>query len=463
MNDLFNWGYIEGDIEQTVVKFATNILGTVALVLISITGFGIVIMSIMKNALAGLYCVFPSFFDKVDQAHRQGKGAQAASGKKDITAVLSGLGIFFLGLVPNIKAMAGFEDDAVVNPAPFFLKAIPGLVLSVFIGVLIWMGYPAKIAEKCSEMGTRAIDLILLNVDPVAWVEAIPDKFIVYSWATDGVNDPASKLTNKIAPEAIKSVVGTITDIKKEVRQDLAYKLEADIHQWVIDTIESEAAYNYLNEDEYRYTYDVAVLAFSPELDRIQSAAATKDGKTYATKWQLSRYETGTTMEIEKYWIRITVSFTRVASSGILGSSINNRLSVPKYNWVVNGGGESLTITLPAISGYSIREKNDTGTGRVGTNQRVNIDVVDGGDTIQLLVTKAASTENLDFSKITSIYDISNLYYKVNATGVSHAIKHLVPNGSISTPQLESVVDGSDLKWEFGEDPNATKSGEVTN
>ena len=63
--DLFSGDWTQGNLFE--IQGLVNVLAGIAVVVISAVGFGIVIFSILKNAISGLYVVNPPFWDRVSQ------------------------------------------------------------------------------------------------------------------------------------------------------------------------------------------------------------------------------------------------------------------------------------------------------------------------------------------------------------------------------------------------------------
>ena len=134
--DLFSEAWTEGNLYT--VNGIVEKLGAFACWVISIVGFGIVIFSILKNAMSGLYVVNPNFWDRVDEVKKQAVGGvsgtiQEATGKTGNVAAqkLGGFLVFMLGLIPNIRALTDFDDGAPVDKKQYFMHSIPLLVVQI--------------------------------------------------------------------------------------------------------------------------------------------------------------------------------------------------------------------------------------------------------------------------------------------------------------------------------------------
>ena len=192
--DLFSKAWTEGNLYR--IQGLVSKLGSFAGTVISIVGFGIVIFSILKNAMSGLYVVNPTFWDKVDDIKSQaiagmqgtiGELAGSVRGNGNYAAQkVGGIFTFMLGLIPNIKALTDFDDGAPVDKKQYFMKSIPLLIAQIFIGMMIFFGYPAKIAEWIGSGATYAVAAVINNVDPIEVVQGINQKFTIYNLSNDG-------------------------------------------------------------------------------------------------------------------------------------------------------------------------------------------------------------------------------------------------------------------------------------
>lgn len=256
--DLFQ--YSEGDLYT--VQPLVNILGGFAVKVISIVGFGIVIFSILKNALSGLYVINPSFWDRVDDIKNQAIGGVSNTVNELVGRTngnyaaqkLGGIVTFLLSLIPNVKALTDFDDGVEVDKKQYFTKSLLLLIAQIFIGMMIFFGYPSKIANWIGSGGTYMLDAMMNNIDPVQVVQGISDSITVYNLATDGSPDPFDQTVNKGASDMIKVVQTKYSDMQKEPTQETAYALESHL----MNALASDTIRNVLGAAE---GYDVVVNA----------------------------------------------------------------------------------------------------------------------------------------------------------------------------------------------------------
>lgn len=232
--NLFSEEWTEGNLYQ--ISGLVEKLGGFACTVISIVGFGIVIFSILKNAMSGLYVVNPNFWDKVDDIKNQAVadsrdiigGATGQSGNMAVQKLGSFMS-FLLGYIPNIKALTDFEDGEVPDKKQYFMKSIPLLIAQIFIGMLIFFGYPAKIANWIGTGATHALSAILNNYDPVSIVTSISDSFVQYQLSTDGTTDPWEMNINKMSSEMVSIMHTRYGDMQNDVVQQYAYSIESNL------------------------------------------------------------------------------------------------------------------------------------------------------------------------------------------------------------------------------------------
>lgn len=239
--NLFDESWTEGNLYS--IQGVVNILGNFSVKVISIVGFGIVIFSILKNALSGLYVVNPNFWDKVDDLKTQAvamagdtinSGLQTVGGYAgqagNVAANrLGSIFTFLLSAIPNVRALTDFDDGVPVDKKQYFMKSIPLLVAQIFIGMLIFFGYPAKIANWIGTGGTYAIQAIISNIDPVETVQKISDGITVYNLATDGSQDKFEQVVNDATVQMMSVVSTRYTDMKKQPAQETAYYIENNL------------------------------------------------------------------------------------------------------------------------------------------------------------------------------------------------------------------------------------------
>lgn len=326
--DLFSEAWTEGNLYS--INGIVEKLGTFSCWVISIVGFGIVIFSILKNAMSGLYVVNPNFWDKVDAVKSQAVSGvsgtiQQATGGNAAAQKLGGLFIFLLGLIPNIRALTDFDDGAPVDKKQYFMKSIPLLVAQIFIGMLIFFGYPAKIANWIGSGATYALSAVINNVDPVQVVSKVSDSFTVYNLSTDGSQDPWEQNINKMTSEMISSMATKYNDMDKSNVQNVAYVIE----QKLLAAFDNDNTRKVLGANEgYVYSISATIQTSPAQVSSSYSDIGNGVMQAQATNGTFSY----------KYWIQ---------SSSILTSEHTTKLGADDYMvW-------SITATPVAVANIS--------------------------------------------------------------------------------------------------------------
>lgn len=258
--NLFNEDWTKGNLFE--IEGITNIFGPALCWVISVVGFFIVGFSIFKNAVSGLYCVFPNFFDKVDEIHQalfieggQTIGNAIASIPKSGAAgqKLGSMVSFILSHIPNVKSFTDFDgmEGSAIDKKQYFMRSLPLLVAQIFIGMLIFFGYPGQIANWIGTAGTKGIDIVLANVDPIETIKKASDTFASVDLATDNSEVPLDKVINGVSGEAASQLFSNYTKMKKNTRQTVASEIESIIQAKISKYSEVIGA-----DEGYTVTYD---------------------------------------------------------------------------------------------------------------------------------------------------------------------------------------------------------------
>ena len=400
------------------------------------------IFSILKNAISGLYVVNPPFWDKVDDLKKDvvdgatglvndtiGKSNNVAAKK------LGGALTLILGYIPNIKALTDFDDSdgEYVDKKQYFIKSIPLLVAQIFICVLIFMGYPTKIASWIGDGGTYIIDSVINNVDPVETVKKVSDSIFVYSLASDGTQDPYEENVNLFTRTMMRVVTTQYDDMKKDSVQNTALVLEN-----LIDTA--------FNDDTIRDVlgvaegYDISCSAIHQTAVPTQSSAfdeinpglfastATNGAVTYRYFINGADLNTGSPKESSADWFVLAVNAVPVSVSN---SSNAGLIIIGGYtNQAVQEGTDSSAKIKIPVTGITVGT-NATGSDVKGTlGKLVTVDAVTDGtvtETFQATLQSPSVAMTMgapvqltfgisDKERLKSAMDSSS-YLRVNLTG----------------------------------------------
>lgn len=282
--NLFSEEWTEGNLHT--IEGIVEKLGGFACTVISFVGFAIVIFSILKNALSGLYVVNPTFWDKVDQIKKDAvggitSGIQGATGGNQATQKLGSVLTFILSLIPNIKDLTDFAEDEngttdprSIDKKQYFTKSLLMLIAQIFIGMLIFFGYPSKIANWIGTGATYAIGVVLENANPVEFISGFSDKFVDVNLSTDGSPIKLEQNINQAARSASAAVKTKYSDMKKESAQTVAQELES----FLIGVLTEQAVGDILGAQEgYNFSIDCVIMENIPT---VSSAFSPIDGST---------------------------------------------------------------------------------------------------------------------------------------------------------------------------------------
>ena len=381
--NLFSENWTEGNLYT--ISGIVDKLGSFACTAISFVGFFIVIFSILKNAFSGLYVVNPNFWDKVDEVKKAaitgGQNAIQSMGGQNgnqVAQKLGGMFTFILGMIPNVRALTDFDDDvdaASIDKKQYFMKSIPLLVAQILIGMLIFFGYPSKIANWIGTGATHALSVVLNNVDPIAFIEGFSDNFVQYNLTTDGSVDKAEQNVNAAVKEGVAVIRTKYTDMTKESTQSVAYEMEAILlqafrEQSVHDILGATEGYVYSIKASYSPTIPTPSSAYTKvnAVDANMYVAVATDGRRSYRLWiPTTSLSHGSTMSASTDCIVFSIEATPAAVSNVSTSHM------------VVFGGISTTPTISggqakvAINGLRFGKENGEVSGTLGSTVSVNV------------------------------------------------------------------------------------------
>lgn len=343
-NNLFNPAWTSGNL--SAISPIVTVIGYIAMCVISIGGFFMVILPITRNVINGIVVVAPNLCDKIDQAHKLkiGLGAGAPEGGNQVQMFI-GTGVtILLSFIPNFKALSDF-DEGVKDPKAYMLIAIPMMCVYIFIGVFIFYGYPAKVADKFAEAGTSFIDMALNNVDPAEWVEKIPTMLAKPDFGTKGATDQQSKNVYTASGALYRAVVSKHPEMTKDSRVTVSRAIES-----YISTAMSEIT-EYSDDINYKMTVDARVVTYEPQtnakaewptpaVDEIENIAVFQKKDTIVDNFDL-----GVPGSVEGEWFLLNIKFTELPAEANTLTNVANNATVP-YGQLSAGNG-SVKWTLP--------------------------------------------------------------------------------------------------------------------
>lgn len=468
--DLFSEAWTEGNLYQ--ISDIVSALGSFCCTIISIVGFGIVIFSILKNAMSGLYVVNPTFWDKVDDIKAQAVNGVSGTvnelvGKTNgnyAAQKVGGLFTFLLGLIPNIKALTDFDDGVPVDKKQYFMKSIPLLIAQIFIGMLIFFGYPAKIAEWIGNGATYAVSAIINNVDPVEVVANASEKFTVYNLATDGSQLPLEQVVNKMASEAVSVVKTRYSDIKKQPMQETAYDIEnqllsafTEADSVVSMVLGASEGYNISVTSTAQSSVPTVSSAYRPTNPGSSVYYAQATNGTYSFKFwiQCQSLPTGVPDVASTDYLVWTVTATPTAVSNTSTANLIACAGI-KAQATAATGASTASFT---IQGVYFGKDNGCIQGTLGQN--CTVEAIDSTGTVQstwtakiesATVSSSASTAVLTFAQSEKINVANALnagqYLRVSLPGSwSYSVTNTSNNSTLTlrVSELRLVKDGTTL------------------
>ena len=250
-NYLFNSEWTQGSL--SAISPFVYWLGTICMIIISLGGFFMVIMPIIRNVINGIVCVAPNLCERIKEAHETKLGLNKEAGGNQIQMIVgSGLTVL-LSLCPNFIALSDF-DKGIQDPGSYMLKALPLMCIYVFIGVFIFYGYPSKFAEKFSDGAIYFIDMVLNNVDPEAIIEKIPTMLARPDFATNNATDLFGKNVNKVSKALQQSLVTKYNAMSGDNRTSVSREVEAYVDSMLAQIEDKSNATGYTMSVNVRTT-----------------------------------------------------------------------------------------------------------------------------------------------------------------------------------------------------------------
>lgn len=335
--DLFADAWTEGNLNS--INWLTSNLGSFAGMIISAVGFCIVIFSILKNAISGLYVVNPNLWDKVDELKKASAGEwnhgnvsggwiQNASGSANLGndkanaafAKIGGAAGFLIALLPNVRELTDFQEGEDIDKKQYFTKSIIAMIFQIFIGVLIFFGYPTQFASWVGSFGTAAIDMVITNVDPIATLNMVADKTSNLQWIYAEAEKPSYHYyVREGAQSAYTSVVGVNNDMQAGPRQLLANELENWLAESCMSYMETIGA-----SDGYQTSVASAYVTQAPVIPDGATPISVINGGGYSTTsksgtvtikvWRsVGSFNTGSTEVGQTDYVAVTYTCSKTA------------------------------------------------------------------------------------------------------------------------------------------------------
>ena len=330
-SQLFDEDYSVG--QMGLIEGLKNNAGVIVCWVISAVGFLIVAAAIIKNALAGLYLAFPKLWDKVYAVkQRAEQSAQNMAGGEKGKKFVGSFLMIFLSILPDVKSATEFGEDEeggqsgsvdTFKKKEWLTKAIPEFIGLVMIGMLIFYGYPTKLANWVGETGRFALDAFFDNVDPVQLTKKVFDGISTYELSTDNASSSFEQNVNAMTRSAMKQMYTKYSDMHQQPLQQTATALEADLlHKFSEETtLQSLLS----SQDGMTISFAVQLTATRPVINTTTFDKAEADGETIDNMWvasstsgvkqykyfiKTSEFPTGSTKVGDADYILITVNAT---------------------------------------------------------------------------------------------------------------------------------------------------------
>lgn len=366
--DILNNGRYEGAIDS--IKSVTEVVDVGFTMFITFVAFFIISAAMLRNVLAGAYCAFPKFWDKVDASHKEvaetgwvTRLQGLRSGYQNIN--IGSLAKSIMRILPNIKALTDFEDNT-VEPKSYFIKGIPQMIGVIIIGVFIYNGYYRDTASTISNFGSELFERMILSADPIAIFDRITGASGKPEFASDNSLTDDGKLINKLSQASYSKVIGTYTDIKgSAAKTALATQLEA----WVKDNVGNRCG-EYIDRENWSYTYDVTLTMGKTSM----TDSNTPDGLGHSVVFSdlpIATLNLDSTKEVGVDWhLTLIVNFKKKAadtkSTTVLDLTMNVKglMSNSKTLEFTRGGDSRLVVyaNSTTIGGKPVSFDVSTGT-----------------------------------------------------------------------------------------------------
>lgn len=328
-NDRFN------GVVSTVNKIG-RVVDTYFMSFISFVSFFIISAACLRNVLAGAYCVYPKFWDKVDEAHKE-KGIANVSINSVTTfftgggiqgATVGSVGSFLLSFLPNLKVLTDFDNESDVDFKRYFMKAIPQAVIAVFIGVFIYNGYYRDVMVKTSQFGSEIVVNALNAVDPAKTMERLVGLTALPKTPIDNAKTGPEAIAKMMLQKSWAPILGEYPDISEKSVKKANYNKLASM------LVSKAQAFSAFPVEGNRYSISATVeQTLIPTQDTDLA-----DGKTHYRYLNIPISEIGLTTNEHKgeaMYLRIVVQIVNTIKDSSTTDSITD------FKLTVKGAGQN--------------------------------------------------------------------------------------------------------------------------
>lgn len=425
------------------IKGLTNWIDSGFGMAITLVAFLIILVAMFKNVLAGAYCAYPKFWDRVDAAHKEVESIGWIQQFKDtfMTKDVNG-GSFsnaIMRILPNIKSLTDFESDT-VSPKSYFIRALPQMFLCIIIGAFIYNGHYRDAAAKVVDFGSEMIQRVLVEVDPIAVFDQFTGSAGRPVFASDGSEIPQQQLVNKISESTYNAVIGEYNDIdSSEAKRALATTIETKINTWIqeLESIDP----SYVDGTSWKPILQVSIVLGEVDISQINGKFnADKTVAQYALQFPVSDLNLGSNINVDKpMYVRIRLNLekqaTQTGNYAVTDLTLYMRAASANPNTPILTVPQGSKLLPKALSGDGVyKATGESGTislrvERTGTEAKIYLVEVNGSTT---------GTFTLEGGGIPLD----------NSKGMSHAIKYISFEQNAGSGVMSSEKEGrNDITW----------------
>ena len=345
-----------GDIQ--VIKPVTNVLDKLTIWFVSICGFCIILLAMIKHVLSACVCLWYKFFLKVHTLKTNGGETKNAG------MFTSFFVKFFPDLLPWVDDEVGMK-----SPKDYFVKAIPEAVLSVFIGSFIFSAYYRETIGNFSVLGLHVWNRLILSHDYRAAFDRVVDSGTDYDFKFDRTHGGKNraKIAKKIY-DVVRAAYGTINDT--DAKAQLGAGIESKIASW------SEMN-TFLDSEDYSMTFQVSNTNTSkqPELPANSTAGEVKTFN-YAFVMNEVIPSDNSTAAAKEHYVKVQVAF-KSNKFNPLGSTANRTASL-----TIDGAVRNNIVKLP--TNKDTEAKIGMGTGQFTDPDGTIVNLIANGDELKI-------------------------------------------------------------------------------
>ena len=328
-NDRFN------GVVSTVNKIG-RVVDTYFMSFISFVSFFIISAACLRNVLAGAYCVYPKFWDKVDEAHKE-KGISQVSISSIKTfftgggvqgATVGSVGSFLLSFLPNLKVLTDFDNENDVDFKRYFMKAIPQAIIAVFIGVFIYNGYYRDVMVKTSQFGSEIVVNALNSVDPAKTMEKLAGVSALPKTPIDNAKTGPEAIAKMMLQKSWAPILGEYPDISEKSVKKTNYNKLASL------LVSKAQAFSAFPVESHKYSISATVeQTLIPTQDTDLA-----DGKTHYRYLNIPISEIGLTTNEHKgdtMYLRLVLQIVNTIKDSSMSDSISD------FKLTIKGAGQN--------------------------------------------------------------------------------------------------------------------------